>query len=128
LQTQIIINKKGEKEMALNDKTYQPLQSLTIRATQDLPAFRFVSHLGSLCDTESRALGVTEVSWLDGELASVVSLGTIAIETSTTILAGADITSDSDGKAKTATGTNPVNGRALDSCSGSGFVRMKIVP
>ena len=46
--------------MAIMDKTYQPLQSLTIKAVEDLPGFRFVSHLGSLCDADARALGVTE--------------------------------------------------------------------
>ena len=51
--------------------------------------------------------------WVNGELASVISLGTIGIETTTTIQAGDDITSDVSGKGKTATGDVPVNGRSL---------------
>jgi hypothetical protein len=114
--------------MAVNNKTYQPLQSLTVKATQDLPPFRFVSHLGSLCADGSRAMGITETDWLNGEYASVVSLGTIAIETSTSINISQDVTSAADGKARAATGSEPVNGRALDSVTGSGFIRIKIVP
>ena len=114
--------------MSINNKNYQPVQSLSIRAAEDIPAFRFVSHMGSLCDVESRALGVSEVDWVINQIASVVTLGTIAIETTTTINTGEDITSDLGGKAKKATGSMIVNGRALDSCDGAGFVRMKIVP
>ena len=114
--------------MAINNKTYQPLQSLTVKAIQDLPPFRFVSHLGSLCADAGRALGVTETDWVNGEYASVVSLGTIAIETSTTISISQDVTSSTDGKGKPATGSDPVNGRALDSVTGSGFIRIKLVP
>ena len=114
--------------MAISNKTYQPVQSLTVQAAEDLPAFRFVSHLGTLCSDATRALGVTEVDWLSGEYAQAVSLGTIAIETATTINAGADVTSAALGKARTATGSEPVNGRALESCSGAGFIKLKLVP
>lgn len=114
--------------MSSHNKTYQPIQSLTVKAVEDLPAFRFVSHLGSLCANENRALGVTEADWVNGEYAQAVALGTIAIETTTTINAGGDITSAADGKAKPATGTMPVNGRALESTTGAGFIRMKLVP
>lgn len=114
--------------MAINNKTYQPVQAISVKATEDLPAFRFVSHLGSLCADETRSVGITETSWVNGEMASVVTLGTIAIETSTTVDIGEDITSAIDGKAKPATTGNPVNGRALDSCDGPGFIKIKIVP
>jgi hypothetical protein len=114
--------------MALTNKTYQPVQAISVLAGEDLPAFRFVSHLGTLCTADSRALGVTEVNWLKDEHASVVTLGTIAIETTTTIDAGADITSDEAGKAMTAGPLSAINGRALDSCNGSGFIRIKLVP
>ena len=110
------------------NKTYQPVQSISMTANEDLPGFRFVSHLGTLCNDATRAVGVTETNWVSGELSQVVTLGTIAIETSTTINIGDDVTSSASGKAKTASGSNPVNGRALDSCTGAGFVKIKIVP
>jgi len=114
--------------MALTDKTYQPVQQLTIEAIEDLLPFRFVSHLGSLCAADSKAFGVTETDWLSGEKAAVVTLGTIPIATTTSVNIGDDITSDTDGKAKTITGSEPVNGRAMDSTTGAGIIRMKIVP
>jgi hypothetical protein len=114
--------------MALTNKTYQPVQAISVLAAEDLPAFRFVSHLGTLCSVDTRALGVTETNWLKDEHAAVVTLGTIAIETTTTIDAGADVTSDVSGKAITAGGGSAINGRALDSCNGSGYIRIKIVP
>ncbi len=114
--------------MSLNNKTYQPVQSISLEAGEDLPAFRFISHLGTLCADESRAVGVTEVDWLSGEMASVVTLGTMTVETAGTISIGADLTSAALGKAKTAEAAEPVNGRALDSCSGAGYVKIKIVP
>lgn len=114
--------------MANHKKTYQPVQAVTVKAAEDLPAFRFVSHLGSLCADENKALGITETDWINGEYAAVITLGTMAVETATTINLGDDITSAADGKAKAAEGTEPVNGRALDSCTGSGFVRVNLVP
>lgn len=114
--------------MAVNNKNYQPILALTVKAIEDLAPFRFVSHLGSLCADASRALGVTETDWVNGEFASVVSLGTMPIETTTTINAGVDVTSALLGKARAATGSEPVNGRTLDSCTGAGFVKIKLVP
>jgi hypothetical protein len=114
--------------MALTNKTYQPVQKLTIEAVEDLPGFRFVSHLGSLCAADSKAFGVTETDWLNGEKASVVTLGTIPIETTTTVNIGDDITADTNGKGKTVSADEEVNGRAMDSTTGAGFVRIKIVP
>lgn len=114
--------------MAINNKTYQPIQQVSIEAIEDLPAFRFVSHLGSICESEGKSLGVAEVNWLSGEIASVVTLGTIAIETMTSVNVGDNLTSGTEGKAKPASGTEPINGRALDSSSGSDFVRILIVP
>jgi hypothetical protein len=114
--------------MAISNKTYQPVQLVTIKADEDLPAFRFVNFNGGLCPTETLAFGVTEVDWLDGENASVVTLGIMVVETDSSVAIGDPVTSSDQGKAKTATGTVPVNGIALDACSGAGFIRIKLVP
>ena len=114
--------------MATSNKSYQPLLPLTIEAKEDLQAFRFVSHLGSLCADAGRALGVTDVDWLNGQYASVTALGTIAVETATTINIGDDITSAANGKARPAGGSEPVNGRALSTAGASEFVKIKLVP
>lgn len=114
--------------MTMHNKTYQPLQLLSVKASEDLPSFRFVDFGGGLCTEGSRALGVTEIDWLRDELASVVTLGTVVVETSEAILRGADVSSDGNGKAKTAGVLEAVNGRAVEGCSGAGFIRIKLVP
>jgi hypothetical protein len=114
--------------MSITSRTYQPVQALSVKAAEDLPPFRFVSHLGSLCATETKSMGITETNWLNGELAAVVSLGTIAIETTTTISTGMNVAADTLGKAKPATNDMIVNGRALESCTGAGFIKIQIVP
>jgi len=114
--------------MSITNKTYQPVQAITVVAAENLPQFRFVSHDGTLCGDETRALGVTEIDWVSGEAVSLITLGTIIIESSEAIAAGADVTSAADGKAKTATSTDPVNGRAIEGCGSGGFARIKLVP
>ncbi|HPO62120.1 MAG TPA: DUF2190 family protein [Candidatus Kapabacteria bacterium] len=110
------------------DKTYQPIQTVTVKAVEDLPAFRFVSHLGSVCAENQKALGVSDVNWLKDEYSSVITLGTIAIETTTTINIGSAVATSTGGKAKPAGSGNEINGRALDSCNGAGFIKISIVP
>lgn len=114
--------------MAISDKTYQPVQLITIKADEDLPAFRFVDFTGKLCQEEALALGVTEVDWLDGAYASVVTLGTIVIEMDSAVAVGEPVTSSLEGKGKKAEGTVPINGIALDSCTSAGFIRIKLTP
>ncbi len=108
--------------------TYQPLQALCVKAAADLPACRFVGYNGNLCAEGAKALGVAEVDWLSGELASVVSLGTIAIETATSVNLGDAVTSDSLGRAIPAETGKSVNGRALKTLSGAGFIKIMLVP
>lgn len=114
--------------MGKHNKTYQPVQLLTIEATADIPSARFVSFTGELCALETRAFGVSEIDFGLGDVASVITLGTAVVETSGAILKGADVTSDANGKAKTAIAGNPINGRAIDGCSSASFIRIKLVP
>lgn len=114
--------------MSVNNKTYQPLQAISVRAKEDLPAFRFISHLGTICADGAKSLGITEVDWLKDEMASVITLGTMPVETTTSVNIGDNITSANDGRARKANSNEPVNGRALDSTNGSGFIRVLIVP
>ncbi len=114
--------------MAINNKTYQPLQAISIRAKEDLSAFRFVSHLGTVCIDGTKSLGVTEVDWLKDEMASVITLGTMPVETTTSIDIGDNITSANEGKARKANSNDTINARALDATDGSGFIRVILVP
>jgi len=114
--------------MSANNKTYQPLQSLTVLAVEIIPAARFVDFSGALCTDNKRALGVSEVDWVPSQYAQVVSLGTITVEAASSINQGDDITSASEGKARKANTGEIVNGRALNSASTGGFVKIKLVP
>ncbi len=107
--------------------TNQPVQAITVQAKETLYKNRFVNHLGSLCRQDQKALGVSELNWNVGELASVVSLGTIAVETATTIYAGDNVVSDNNGRAKTA-GGGSVNGRAMESTTGADIIKIVLVP
>lgn len=113
--------------MAISNKTYQPLQSITVTAGEDLPASRFVDHTGSLCATDSKSLGVTEIAWKSNEFAALITYGTVIVETSASVSIGDNLTSDTDGKAKPVATSEPVNARALEACTGAGFVKVILV-
>lgn len=114
--------------MSLSNKTYQPVQSISIKASADLPHARFIGYDGALSGDAELSLGVTEVSWLDEQYAQVITLGTAIVESAGTIAAGENVTSAANGKARKAITTDAVNGRALDSAEDGGFVRIKLVP
>jgi len=114
--------------MSINNKTYDPVQVITKVAAEDLPPFRFVSHLGSLCAADAKSIGVTETDWITNEQAAIVALGTIAVETSTVINIGDNITADALGKAKPAGVNSQINGRALESAIPGDFARILLVP
>jgi hypothetical protein len=52
----------------------------------------------------------------------------VPIETSQTVAAGDALTSDAHGKAKPAGEGDAINGRALETCVGSGIVKIFLVP
>lgn len=110
--------------MSANNKTYQPLCYFSIKSGEDLLPNRFINHTGLYTANEERCLGVVDSKWLSGEFASAIIVGTAVVETTEAMNAGDNICSTTDGKAKMATGTMPVNGRCLDTISGAGFVRI----
>lgn len=114
--------------MAIVNKTYQPVQSLTVKAESDLPAFRFVSYNGQLCGDNQKSLGVTLGNWSNGAYSSVIVLGTAIVEASANINAGDKVASDLEGKAKVATTGSEINGRALNSASAGEYVKILLIP
>lgn len=114
--------------MAMNTKTYNPVQSITMTAASDIPAFRFVNYSGGLCSNNTLAAGVSEVSWAQGSKIQVVTLGTRAVECAGVINTGDDVASANDGKARVALPGEKINGRALEGAGIGGFAKIKLVP
>lgn len=113
--------------MGIPNKSFQPTLALTIKATMDLPAYRFVDYQGKLCDENQKSLGVSVGKWSNGSFASVIVLGTAIVEAGTTINAGDKIASDSTGRAKVATTGSEINGRALNSANTGEYVRVLLI-
>ncbi len=109
------------------NKTFQPLQTITIRASSQLLRFRFVGFNGALCLDNQKALGVTVSDWEQGKLASVIVSGTVLVEASGTINVGDKVTSDAEGKAKQAGAGAEINGRALTNASSGDLVKIILV-
>lgn len=123
-----IIYRKKEVKMSLNNKTYQPVQVLTIKATADIPAKRFVNFAGKTCGANQKSFGVSLSNYNNGSYVSVVVLGTAIVEAGGTITTGDNLTSDSLGRAIVASAGTEINGRALNSAETGEFVRVLLVP
>lgn len=114
--------------MATMNKTYQPVQLITIKALQELPPYRFVTHRGQVCIENQKSLGVTPLRFPQGSYASVITLGVAIVESASTINIGDKVTSDPEGKAKPAPSGAEVNGRALSAANPGDFLRILLVP
>jgi len=112
----------------INDKTYSPIQTLTFKSSGDIVKNRFVNYSGALCSDDTKSVGVAAINCLSGEIGSVVTIGTAVVETSASITVGSPVTAAANGKARTAVDDDIINGRALNSVSGSGFVTILLVP
>lgn len=113
--------------MSANNKTYQPLSHFTIKAGSDILPNRFIGFDGSYPVAEGKSLGASDSKWLEGEQASVITIGTAIVEITEAINTGEPVTAAADGKAKKATGVMSVNGRALDTTTGAGFIRILLI-
>lgn len=110
--------------MSLNNKNYAPVQTITIKATEDIPAFRFVDFVGALCGDGLKSLGVTDNLCNEGDYCAVTTIGIVLLEASATIALAADIKSDADGKAANATSGEYINGHALDEGVAGDLIRV----
>lgn len=110
--------------MPINTLTYDPIQKITIKADEDLSAFRFVDFSGALCSGGNKSLGVTDFDWSAGDYASIITLGTATVETAGTVNIGDEVTAAADGKATPVTSNEKINGRAISSCVGAGFIKV----
>lgn len=113
--------------MSNTNRTYNPVQKLTLQAKEDIPEHRFINYSGNLCAVAEKSFGVSEIEWLNNQHISVITLGTAIIETDSAVNIGDQLTSTTDGKAKVATGSDSINGRALDSLGVAGYVRVMLI-
>jgi hypothetical protein len=113
--------------MSTKASNYQPAQMLSIKAQEDLPTKRFVSPNGYLTGSGLIAIGVTELNWQKGNMASIISLGTAIVECFEAIAIGDKVSSAATGKAKKITNGDEVLGVALCAASSSGFVKIKLL-
>ena len=113
----------------MSDKAYnyQPAQLISIKANEDLPAKRFISPSGNLCQAGLIAIGVTEINWLKGNNTSIISLGTALVESVELIAVGDKVASATEGKAKKHVGTEEILGIALGAGKSGGLVKIKIL-
>lgn len=101
--------------------------TLTVPTTGAISEKRFVSRTGALATDAQKAMGVAQDEALSGGIVGVCIHGLAVVKVgSTAITRGATITSDANGKARPATGTEPVNGYAFESAPANGEVRIII--
>lgn len=110
--------------MPINNLTYDPLMTITIKAGEALPANRFVDYTGNLCSASEAALGASEIAWNDGDIASIIVQGIAIIESADDLYVGNAVCTGTSGKAVSQSGSNPVVGRALDDASSGGYLRV----
>jgi len=102
------------------------LLTLPVTATGTLVANRFVTAAGSQTGSGEAALGVARSAAAIGALCSVDVLGTWTMEAGAAVSAGAEIQSDSSGRAITAAG-GVVLGIALTAAGGAGSL-LEVLP
>jgi len=103
-------------------KLYKPLLIDSITAKTYLPKQRFVGFDGNICAAGAKALGICDVETDANQQAPVATLGILLVETASAVTQGSKICSNADGKAVQVTGTEEVNGYAIDSASGTGEI------
>ncbi len=104
------------------ERTYKPGIIDSVMAGQNLAKQRFVGFNGRHTNSGDKALGVCDASTEENQLAPVALNGILLIETGGSIAAGDKITSDGQGRAKTAGVNDEVNGYAIDESQGSGEI------
>lgn len=112
--------------MPINTATSSPVLTLSYTVGEDLPAFRAINFDGELTDDGAELLGVTDLAWSTGEVASVIVIGAPIMEASGAVSIGDSIILDTGGKAKAYAGTGTKIGFALNSAADGGYVKVLI--
>jgi len=84
-------------------KTEQIILMSSIKLTTDLTKNLFVGFDGNLCSADSKAFGVVNADTIAGEIAPIAVAGIALVYSGAAISVGANVKSNSDGKAIAAT-------------------------
>ena len=103
-------------------RTYKPGITDSVMAAENLAKQRFVGFDGKHTGAGAKALGVCDASIDKNQLAPVVLNGILLIETGEAIAIGDKVASDGQGRAITLSGSEELNGYALDASAGAGEV------
>lgn len=107
-----------------NEKLYKPILIDSVKVTVDVAKQRFIGFDGKYCAAGAKAYGVSDVEIDAGQYAPVAISGILLVEAGGSIAAGADITSDANGKAVAAAEDDAVNGYALDGATAGQIIRI----
>ncbi len=111
----------------ISTQTYSSALTISVKASEDIPKYRFINYYGNLCALGERALGVSSLSASKDNQVTTETLGTMLVETNGAIAKGSALSSTADGKAKIAETTETINAYALSSCSAAGIIKIRLV-
>lgn len=102
--------------------------SLPVPATGTIVANRFITHAGAQTGAAARALGVARYAGVSGDMILSDVLGTAVVEAGAAIAAGAQVESDSSGRAVTKS-AGATLGAALQAASAAGdLIEVLLIP
>lgn len=107
---------------------YQPILTLSINSTSDIPAGRFVEYSGRICRNGYKSLGVSEIESLNGEIIPIITIGTALVQANGNLSIGMDLVSDTNGKAIPYESGSYVNGVALSNAIAGEYVKVLLRP
>jgi hypothetical protein len=105
-------------------ETYKPILIDSIKVAMDVEPYRFLGFDGNYCNAGEKALGVIDVPTDCGQYAPIGISGILLVEANGSITAGAEVASDSTGRAVSATEDDKINGYALENASAGQVIRI----
>lgn len=108
--------------MTITNKTYQPVLTTTAIATAEIAKFRFVGFDGGVAAAGVKALGISNIPAIAGDIFPVDVQGILLVEAGDAISAGSAVAGDAEGRAVAAAEEAVLNGYALDDAGAAGEV------
>jgi hypothetical protein len=112
---------RKRKAMGKKNLTYAPGETLKITAAEALEPYRVIKASGAYANANEAGIGVTEIAWDSGDLATIITSGTAMVECSEAVTAGGWLSCAADGKVKALDAAEHKLGICLTPTSGAGF-------